>query len=248
MKNKRTKSIQSLPIDEIYAILRAADEIIAQGGRTLLSGILKGSKEKKILELGLDNNPSYGFYRNLKREEIIEKIDHMIKTDFLETEYSGKLPMIVFSPKGWLIERERRADEFLREWDEWIRRGITSVNMNYLKDRNRGMILLLLRKILFSGNKAYIPYLQHWEKIDYKKVQGAIRKVIRLLEQDIGNHPEMRLQTEQLGQELLVPSSDPVILACHECESPFVIDGTNPRDYTENGFKIPDYCPRCEMQ
>ncbi|WP_050900463.1 hypothetical protein [Paenibacillus elgii] len=33
--------------EEIRAVLRAADEIIGQGGRTLLAKILKGSRDKK---------------------------------------------------------------------------------------------------------------------------------------------------------------------------------------------------------
>ena len=40
-----------LTASEIRAILRASDDIIAQGGRTLLAKILKGSKEKQLLEL-----------------------------------------------------------------------------------------------------------------------------------------------------------------------------------------------------
>jgi hypothetical protein len=38
--------VAELQPDEISAILRAADELIGKGGRTLLSKILKGSKEK----------------------------------------------------------------------------------------------------------------------------------------------------------------------------------------------------------
>lgn len=34
---------------DILTILRAADEIIGEGGRTLLAKILKGSREKKVL-------------------------------------------------------------------------------------------------------------------------------------------------------------------------------------------------------
>ncbi|MED3824995.1 hypothetical protein P4561_14975 [Priestia flexa] len=40
--------------EEIKVILRAADEIIAKGGRTLLAKILKGSRVKKVLQLELD--------------------------------------------------------------------------------------------------------------------------------------------------------------------------------------------------
>jgi hypothetical protein len=41
--------MQPLNQQEIRFILRAADAIIASGGRTLLAKILKGSKEKKVL-------------------------------------------------------------------------------------------------------------------------------------------------------------------------------------------------------
>lgn len=53
---------KQLPEEEIRAILRAADELIMQGGRTLLAKILKGSREKKVLALELDKCPVYGFF------------------------------------------------------------------------------------------------------------------------------------------------------------------------------------------
>ncbi|WP_261176917.1 RQC-minor-1 family DNA-binding protein [Anaerobacillus sp. CMMVII] len=84
-----------VPNEEIKVILRAADEIIARGGRTLLAKILKGSREKKVLELGLDSCPVYGYFKSEKLEEIIQKIDWMVDYDFLDIEYHGKLPMII---------------------------------------------------------------------------------------------------------------------------------------------------------
>jgi hypothetical protein len=47
-----------------------------------------------------------------------------------------------------------------------------------LKDRDRGMILLLLDKIVESGNKELIPILKAWQMIDYKKVSARIQEVI----------------------------------------------------------------------
>lgn len=58
-----TKGITSLPPEEIKAILRGADELIMSGGRNLLAKILKGSKEKKILERQLDDCPVYGILK-----------------------------------------------------------------------------------------------------------------------------------------------------------------------------------------
>ena len=55
-------------------------------------------------------------------------------------------------------------------------------DMTYLKDRNRGMILLLLDKVEASGDRKYIPILEAWAEIDYKKVRRRIRGVIDALE------------------------------------------------------------------
>ncbi len=49
--------IDFLPKEDVFAILRAADELIGKGGRNMLVKILKGSKEKRLLELGLDACP-----------------------------------------------------------------------------------------------------------------------------------------------------------------------------------------------
>ena len=54
--------------------------------------------------------------------------------------------------------------------------------MKYLKDRDREMILLLLDKIAATGDAKFIPALEAWKKVDYKKVQQRIRHVIHRLE------------------------------------------------------------------
>lgn len=172
-----------LTYKEIKTILKTADGIIAQGGRTLLAKILKGSREKKLLVLGMDNNPGYGFYKDEKLDDITKKINWMIANDFLELEKFGKLPLIVFTDRGWLIQSYQYADKLIYDWEEWIKQGKKNPDMNYLKDRNRQMILLMLEKIKESVNKEFIPYLQLWEEIDYKKVRAAIRQTIRVLEE-----------------------------------------------------------------
>ena len=53
--------------------------------------------------------------------------------------------------------------------------------MSDLKDRNREVIWRLLEKIEASGDRRYIPALEAWEPIDYRKVRARIRGVIRVL-------------------------------------------------------------------
>jgi hypothetical protein len=52
-----------------------------------------------------------------------------------------------------------------------------------LKDRNRGMILLLIEKIKKTKNPKFIPLLRAWKEIDYKKVQAELQRVIDFLEE-----------------------------------------------------------------
>lgn len=83
---------------------------------------MKGSKDKKLLELAqeleLHRNPAYGSLSQYTLAQITDKIDWMISHGYLRLEYEWKLPVIEFTGKGWDMEREARANEFLHEWDE----------------------------------------------------------------------------------------------------------------------------------
>ena len=65
-----SQGITNLPPQEIAIILRGADEIIMQGGRSLLAKILKGSKELKLQELNLDQTAPFGALGDLSLKEI----------------------------------------------------------------------------------------------------------------------------------------------------------------------------------
>jgi superfamily II DNA helicase RecQ len=165
---------------EISAILRAADEIIAQGGRSMLAKILKGSKDKRILEYGLDKSPVYEYYKHLTLPEIARRIDWMIENDYFRIIYNDRLPLIVYSETGWEIERKNYAEELLQKLSSLLDKKDYSF-VNELKDRNKGMILLLLDKIKNTNNRGFIPILEAWQEIDYKKVRAAIEEVVGYL-------------------------------------------------------------------
>jgi len=173
-----SKGIKELPNEEIIAILRVADDLIMSGGRNLLSKILKGSKEKKIIELGLNKNPYYGYYSDISLEEVLSKVDWVIISNYLAIEYDYRLPLLVFTDKGWEIEKDTYSTELLNGFDKMIDSGADYFNMNYLKDKNRGLIFLLLEKVQLSKDKKYIPILEAWKEIDYKKVKQRINQVI----------------------------------------------------------------------
>jgi len=184
--NLDTRGLTDIPERELNAILRGADDIIGTGGRSLLTRILRGSASKPVLENGLDESPSYGYFRELSNDDTLARIDWTILNGYLHIDYSHRLPFLVFTEKGWEIAREIRANELLEGIAVAISEG-PPYRMEHLKDRDREMIFLLLDKIEATGDPAFVPPLRAWQKIDYKKVQIRIRQVTRELERiDVG--------------------------------------------------------------
>jgi len=171
-------NISGLPFDEIKAILRGTDDLIMRGGRNLLAKILKGSRDKKVFELNLDRSPVYGCFHHLTIKEITQKIDWVIIDGYLAVEYDYRLPLLVYKPKGWKIEMDTYSDELLQGFNEMLEGGAKHFLMIYLKDKNRELIWMLLDKVEATGDSKYIPLLESWEKVDYKKVRQRINRVI----------------------------------------------------------------------
>ena len=180
-----TKGLKPLPKEEIAAILRGADDLIMSGGRSLLVKVLKGSRAKKVLELGLDKSPVYGYHAPLTMDQILARVDWTIVNGYLDIEYDYRLPLLRYSHRGWEIERETYAGELLQEFDEMLASGCEQFDMSYLKDRARDMILLLLDKVEVTGDRKYVPILEAWAEIDYKKVRKRIQQVVDRLEQGL---------------------------------------------------------------
>ena len=176
-----TKGIRFLPHEEVRMILRGADDLIMRGGRHLLTLILKGSRAKDVLTRSLDQSPAHGFYKELSTEEVQARVDWVIRHGYLAIEYDYRLPLLIYTEKGWSIEKETMANEHLRHIDEALRPSPQPPDMSDLKDRNREVIWRLLEKIEASGDLRYIPALEAWEPIDYRKVRARIRSVIRKL-------------------------------------------------------------------
>jgi hypothetical protein len=175
------KGIKSLPHEDIRAILRGADELIASGGRTLLVKILKGSRSQDVLAHELDKCPVYGYYRQLKQDDILARIDWVLLRGYLRIEYSGRLPVLAYTDMGWNIERETYANELLHGFDDLLAKG-PPFDMTYLKDRNRGLIWLVLDKVEATHDARYIPLLEAWAAVDYRKVKERIQQVIAGIE------------------------------------------------------------------
>jgi hypothetical protein len=171
-------------------MLRAADPLIMSGGRTLLSKILKGSHDRKIIDLKLDACPAFGYYKQLDYIDILARIDWAILNGYLTLEYSGRLPLLSYTPQGWEIEKDTYSTELLKTLKDMAVQKCKSEDCFFLKDKNRSLIMLLLDKIAFSKDPTYIYVLKLWEQIEYKKVRQRIQQVIQAIDEITPKHCE----------------------------------------------------------
>lgn len=169
-------NIKNLPEEDIKMILRGADTLIFKGGRNLLAKLLKGSKEKKVLEYKLNECPAYGYYHKLKLDEIIKRIDWMIEEDYLRIKYDYRLPLLVFSEKGWEIEKETYAKELYEKFCLDVKEKNARV-IYKLNQVNRKVVMRILDKIEEDGTEEFIDYLEEWKKQESKKVVKRINEV-----------------------------------------------------------------------
>lgn len=168
--------IKDLPQEDIRMILRGADELISTGGRSMLAKILKGSKDKRIFEYKLNECPAYGYYQDMKLDDISKCIDWMIKKDYLRIEYDYHLPLLVFSEKGWQIEKETFAQELYRRMCLDVEEKKARVIFE-MKEVNRQVVMCVLDKIEKEGTEEFLPYLEAWKMLEVKKVAARIAEV-----------------------------------------------------------------------
>ena len=174
--------IKRLGDEEIRLILRGADGLIMQGGRSLLAKVLKGSKEKKLLELELNQSPAYGGLSHLTVEAITARIDWLILQGYLDIEYDGRLPLLVYTPKGWDIERETYVQELHAELDAQLVASETVPDLSDLNDRNREMVMEFIERIEATGDSKYLPALKVWSANTYKKIRVRLQNAIDQLQ------------------------------------------------------------------
>ena len=171
-----TGDVKELSQEDIKMILRAADMCIMKAGRNMLAKILKGSKDKKVLELKLNECPAYGYYHNMKLADIMHYIDWMIDEDYLQIKYDGRLPLLVFSDKGWEIEKETFAQELYQQFSLDVKENNPRVIHRLIKV-NRKVILRILDIIEEEGTKEFISCLEAYRKIESKRIGRRIIEV-----------------------------------------------------------------------
>ncbi len=235
--------------DDVRAMLLAGDSIVGQAGRSMLAKVLKGSRNKKLLAIGLDKSAGYGYFRSLTLDQITERVDWMILHDFFAIDYDRDMPLLVFTDRGWEIQIENMTELMLKQWETWADTVPQDLDMTYLKDLNRSMILLFLEKVARTHDARYLPLLRQWAPIDYRKVREAIGKVIDYLEQGNSESPLMlegahRSFNYTPGEPLIEPRGSER-LKCWECGKRFEWTVEEQDKFRMRGWKPPKRCESC---
>ncbi len=71
----------------LSCVKRVEDRLGYNVGINMIGSILRGSRNKRILELGLDDLSTYGLLKNRTRSEIHAMIDHLEAEGYLESEH-----------------------------------------------------------------------------------------------------------------------------------------------------------------
>ncbi len=178
------KDIKQLSDEEIRIILRGADDLIFSGGRGLLAKVLKGSRQKAVLEHEeLDRSPAYGALSKLSLDDITARIDWLIMNGYFRIEYDYRLPLLVYGERGWAIERETYADELLERLDGLIADADNDApaDLSWLTERNPDVLRLMITRIEDSKDSKYLPVLQRWKKSASRRLDKHIRVAVRAL-------------------------------------------------------------------
>jgi superfamily II DNA helicase RecQ len=80
--------------DAIVSVARVARPAV---GRTTCAEILHGARTKKIERNSYDGLPAYGTSANMRRADIVARIDELIEAKILQTT-SGPYPVLLAPP------------------------------------------------------------------------------------------------------------------------------------------------------
>ena len=111
----------------------------------------------------------------------MKRIDWAITKGYLSIDYLGRLPVLTFTAAGWKIEQNTYSDELLMKLTQIATGPVQTADIQFLKDKNRSFIFMLLDKIEAGKDERLLSVLEEWRKIDYKESSNPISEAIQSL-------------------------------------------------------------------
>jgi hypothetical protein len=180
--NEEIDAAENVPltVEEHKCILRGAWQVAAKGGRSQLSLLLKGSKNKSVLKHGLNQSPIYGKLSYLTIEEIENRIDQLIRKGELRTEFFGDLPLILLTDQSWL-----RIQPWAHEYECHLAasadaRRLTEI-LNNWRNRRREEQHQLLEAMALTERESARRVLQAWHGLAGKEMRSKIETTLSTL-------------------------------------------------------------------
>jgi Uncharacterised protein family (UPF0158)/RQC domain len=180
--NEEIDAAENVPltIDEHECILRGAWQVAAKGGRSQLSLLLKGSKNKSVLKHGLGQSPVYGKLSYLTIEEIENRIDQLIRKGELRTEFFGDLPLILLTDQSWL-----RIQPWAHEYECNLAASADARRLNEIlnnwRNRHREEQHQLLDAMALTEPESARRVLQAWHGLAGKEMRSKIETALSTL-------------------------------------------------------------------
>ena len=84
---------------EAQMILSCCKRMGERFGTTLIAQVLKGSRQKRILELGFDQLSTYGLLKSMREKDIVDMINHLLTEDYLLLT-GGQFPVVKLTNKS----------------------------------------------------------------------------------------------------------------------------------------------------
>ena len=179
--NLDSGNVGGLSPDELAAILDGASAVVHQGGRSQLVKLLKGSRDKRLLEFGIDAERAYGALSHLTLAEIGHRVDWAIERGFLTYYYEWRQPLLAFTERGWQAERPAVAREFFEAFLCDVETGEDAM-AERMRDIKREVQSDVARLIGRHCDERCLLRLDAWEKQATKRVRKSIGGARRAIE------------------------------------------------------------------
>ena len=135
--------------------------------------LLRGSRDKKLLELGMDADPSYGALSHLTLDEIARKVDWTIEEGYLDYYYEWRQPLLMFTERGWELERPVVAEEFFEQFSRDVGDGEFRM-AGRMTDIKNEVQLDVIERIAQRCDERCLAHLEAWSGQTTKRIRKKL--------------------------------------------------------------------------
>jgi hypothetical protein len=177
---------KDLSDDERRMIIDVADVMVYEAGRTTLALALRGSKNQKLARFKVDHLAGYGMYRGLPEEDVLARIDQLVRDGILKIEASRDgFPLLAYTQQGLELAESYAAERWLGLMREHVEdhepfHPPCAYDLN--PNRNTKTLNRVLDALETAADASWLPMLREWSACEVKKVRARLAVLIKLLE------------------------------------------------------------------